>query len=83
MTSLPARSQVVVIGGGVVGCSIAYHLAERGVTDVTLLERRQLTGGSTWHAAGLVGQLRTSSSLTMLMQQSVRTYETLEETLVN
>lgn len=79
MTSLPARSQVVVIGGGVVGCSIAYHLAERGVTDVTLLERRQLTGGSTWHAAGLVGQLRTSSSLTMLMQQSVRTYETLEE----
>ncbi|NJC68643.1 FAD-dependent oxidoreductase [Planosporangium thailandense] len=77
--SLPERSQIVIIGGGVVGCSIAYHLAQRGVTDVVLVERRKLTNGSTWHAAGLVGQLRTSSSLTQLMQKSVETYETLEE----
>ena len=76
--SLPDRSQVVIIGGGVVGCSIAYHLAQRGVADVVLIERRQLTHGSTWHAAGLVGQLRTSSSLTQLMRTSVETYETLE-----
>ncbi|GAA1799371.1 FAD-dependent oxidoreductase [Planosporangium flavigriseum] len=77
--SLPERSRIVIIGGGVVGCSIAYHLAQRGVTDVTLVERRKLTDGSTWHAAGLVGQLRSSSSLTQLMQKSVETYQTLEE----
>ncbi len=77
--ALPDRCQVVVIGGGVVGCSIAYHLAERGVTDVVLVERLALTNGSTWHAAGLVGQLRTSSNLTQLMRQSVRTYQTLEQ----
>lgn len=78
--ALPERSRVVVIGGGVVGCSIAHHLAQRGWTDVLLIERKSLTHGSTWHAAGLVGQLRGSSNLTQLMQQSVRTYETLEET---
>jgi 4-methylaminobutanoate oxidase (formaldehyde-forming) len=76
---LPARSQVVIIGGGVVGCSIAYHLALRGVTDVVLLERTELTHGSTWHAAGLVGQLRSSSNLTQLMQKSVETYGQLEQ----
>jgi glycine cleavage system aminomethyltransferase T/glycine/D-amino acid oxidase-like deaminating enzyme len=76
--TLPDRSQVVVIGGGVVGCSIAYHLSRRGVTDVLLLERKGLTHGSTWHAAGLVGQLRSSSNLTQLMRQSVQTYQTLE-----
>lgn len=79
MLQVPERSQVVIIGGGVVGCSIAYHLAQRGMTDVVVLERLQLTNGSTWHAAGLVGQLRTSNSLTQLMQQSVRTYQVLEE----
>ena len=72
--TLPDRSQVVIIGGGVVGCSIAYHLAQRGVTDVVLVERKSLTNGSTWHAAGLVGQLRSSSNLTQLMRQSVQTY---------
>jgi 4-methylaminobutanoate oxidase (formaldehyde-forming) len=77
--TLPGRSEIVVIGGGVVGVSIAYHLARRGRTDVTVLERRALTEGSTWHAAGLVGQLRSSSSLTQLMRTSVRTYEGLEE----
>ncbi len=76
---LPERTQVVIIGGGVVGCSIAYNLAQRGVADVVLLERRSLTNGSTWHAAGLVGQLRSSSSLTQLMQKSVETYQSLEE----
>jgi 4-methylaminobutanoate oxidase (formaldehyde-forming) len=62
----------------VIGASIAYHLAERGKTDVTLVERKRLTNGSTWHAAGLVGQLRSSSSLTQLMRKSVETYQTLE-----
>ena len=75
---IPSRSEIVIIGGGVVGASIAYHLAERGKTDVTLLERKSLTNGSTWHAAGLVGQLRSSSSLTQLMRTSVRTYQALE-----
>lgn len=77
--SLPDRSEIVIIGGGVIGASIAYHLAQRGRTDVTLLERKNLTNGSTWHAAGLVGQLRSSSNLTQLMQKSVQTYQTLED----
>ncbi|MCP9270592.1 FAD-dependent oxidoreductase [Mycolicibacterium arenosum] len=72
------RSEIVIIGGGVIGVSIAYHLARRGRTDVTLVERKALTEGSTWHAAGLVGQLRSSASLTQLMQKSVQTYRTLE-----
>jgi len=54
---LPSRARVVIIGGGIVGCSIAYHLAKRGVSDVVLLERKQLTCGTTWHAAGLVSML--------------------------
>ena len=76
--TLPHRGEIVIIGGGVVGCSIAYQLACRGKTDVTIVERRRLTEGSTWHAAGLVGQLRTSSGLTALMRSSVATYRTLE-----
>ena len=72
----PRRAEVVVIGGGIVGCSIAYHLALRGV-DVLLLERRQLTCGTTWHAAGLVGQLRATQNLTRLAQYSAQLYETL------
>ena len=75
---VPQRSEVVIIGGGVLGASIAYHLAERGKTDVTLVERKSLTSGSTWHAAGLVGQLRSSSSLTQLMRKSVETYQALD-----
>ncbi|NCZ92125.1 MAG: FAD-binding oxidoreductase, partial [Actinobacteria bacterium] len=58
MANLPSSARVVIVGGGIVGCSVAYHLAKRGVTDVVLLERKQLTSGTTWHAAGLVGQLR-------------------------
>lgn len=69
----------MIIGGGVIGASIAYHLAQRGKTDVTLVERKSLTNGSTWHAAGLVGQLRSSSNLTQLMRKSVETYQVLEE----
>ena len=76
--ALPQRCEIVVIGGGVIGCSIAYHLARQGAEEVLLLERRYLTEGSTWHAAGLVGQLRTSSSLAQLMRRSVEIYETLE-----
>jgi len=75
---LPARSEIVIIGGGVIGCSIAYHLARRGRTDVTLVERLGLTHGTTWHAAGLVGQLRASGDLTRLMRASAQEYATLE-----
>ena len=61
-----ARASVVIIGGGVAGCSIAYHLTKLGVRDVALLNTRQLTCGTTWHAAGLVGQLRATRNLTEL-----------------
>ena len=59
---------MIIIGGGIVGCSIAYHLAHMGITDVLLLEQNQLTSGTTWHAAGLVGQLRASQNMTRLAQ---------------
>ena len=76
---LPDRAQAVVVGGGIVGCSIAYHLARRGITDVLLLEQNTLTGGSTWHAAGLVSQLKSSYSLTRLAAYTARLYEELED----
>ncbi len=76
--SLPSASRVVIIGGGIIGCSIAYHLAQRGVKDVIVLERLQLTHGATWHAAGLVGQLRSSSNLTRLMRYGAELYGKLE-----
>ena len=76
--SVPRTTRIVIIGGGVIGCSIAYHLARRGVRDVVLLERLQLTHGATWHAAGLVGQLRSSSNLTRLMRYGAELYGTLE-----
>ena len=76
MTSvkLPSRARVVIIGGGAVGCSIAYHLVKEGEKDVLLLEKSGLTHGATWHAAGLVGQLRSKRNLTRLMQDSVALY---------
>ena len=77
--SLPARAEVVVVGGGIVGCSIAYHLARRDVSDVLLLEQNTLTGGTTWHAAGLVSQLKSSYSLTQLAVYSARLFEELED----
>ncbi|WP_027135915.1 GcvT family protein [Geminicoccus roseus] len=64
--NLPSHTEVIVIGGGVIGCSIAYHLAKLGITDTLLLERRQLTCGTTWHAAGLIGQLRATRVMTEL-----------------
>jgi glycine cleavage system aminomethyltransferase T/glycine/D-amino acid oxidase-like deaminating enzyme len=78
MNALPDRAEIIVIGGGIVGCSIAYHLALRGAAPL-LLERRQLTCGTTWHAAGLVGQLRATLNLTRLAQYSARLYQTLEQ----
>ncbi len=78
MTELPSNAQVVIVGGGIVGCSVAYHLALRGCTDVVLLERKQLTCGTTWHAAGLVGQLRATHNLTRLAQYTTNLFATLE-----
>jgi sarcosine dehydrogenase len=77
--ALPASSEIVVIGGGVIGCGVAWQLSQRGKTDVTLLERRRLTEGTTWHAAGLVGQLRSTAALTGLMRASVQAYASLEQ----
>ena len=76
---LPSQARVVVIGGGVIGCSVAYHLTKVGWTDVVLLERKSLTSGTTWHAAGLVGQLRASHNLTRLAQYTTTLFETLEK----
>ena len=75
---LPDRARVVVIGGGVIGTSTAYHLARLGWTDVVLVEQGQLSSGTTWHAAGLLGQLRATESGTRLVQYSVRLYGELE-----
>ncbi len=76
--SLPARAQVVVVGGGVVGTSIAYHLAKRGWTDVVLLEQNTLTSGTTWHAAGLVTQARSTDGTRHIVQRSLDIFRTLE-----
>jgi sarcosine dehydrogenase len=79
MKQLPSDARVVVIGGGIIGCSTAYHLGKLGFTDTVLLERHKLTSGSTFHAAGLVGQLRTSANITQLLGYSVSLYNRLEE----
>ncbi len=76
--SLPASSKIIIIGGGIVGCSTAYHLAQMG-QEVLLLEKAALTSGSTWHAAGLVGQLRSSANITQLLGYSIELYDRLEE----
>lgn len=78
-TDLPSHARVVIIGGGVVGTSTAYHLAKLGVRDVVLLEQAQLSSGTTWHAAGLVGQLRGHSVMTKLIQYSTRLYADLHK----
>ena len=76
---LPASTKVIVIGGGVAGCSVAYHLAKFGWKDVVLLERDQLTSGTTWHAAGLIGQLGASAAITKLRKYSLDLYKQLEK----
>jgi len=76
---LPSHASVVVIGGGIMGCSTLYHLAEMGVTDAVLLERNQLTSGTTWHSAAQVRALRHSRNLTRMIQYSVDLYSRLEE----
>ncbi|MEZ5851104.1 MAG: FAD-dependent oxidoreductase [Hyphomicrobiaceae bacterium] len=78
MGQLPDRARVVIIGGGVVGCSVAYHLGKLGWRDVLLLERKQLTCGTTWHAAGLIGQLRSTANMTKLARYTQELYFTLE-----
>lgn len=76
--TIPSKARAAIIGGGVVGCSVAYHLAKLGWSDVVLLERKQLTCGTTWHAAGLIGQLRATSNMTRLAKYSADLYTGLE-----
>ena len=71
VAEVPDRAEVVVVGGGIVGASIAYHLTKLGRSDVAVLERHELTGGTTWHAAGLVAQFRATENLTRLAQYSL------------
>ncbi|MFY0693314.1 MAG: GcvT family protein [Paracoccaceae bacterium] len=78
MAELPGQARVVIIGGGVIGCSVAYHLAKLGWKDVVLLERKQLTSGTTWHAAGLIAQLRATANMTKLAKYSQELYGNLE-----
>ena len=78
MASVPPHARVVIIGGGVIGCSVAYHLAKLGWKDVVLLERKQLTSGTTWHAAGLIAQLRATANMTKLAKYSQELYGNLE-----
>ena len=76
--NLPSEAEIIIIGGGIVGCSIAYHLAKKGVKDVVLLERKQLTCGTTWHAAGLVSMLWPTPTLTNLAKYCHELYASLE-----
>jgi 4-methylaminobutanoate oxidase (formaldehyde-forming) len=77
--NLPKKTKVVVIGGGVIGCSVAYHLAKFGWKDTIVLERDQLTSGTTWHAAGLVSQLGPSAAVTKIRKYSLDLYKELEK----
>jgi glycine/D-amino acid oxidase-like deaminating enzyme len=76
--SLPGHAQIVIVGGGIAGCSTAYHLAKFGRTDVLLLEQGKLTSGTTWHAAGLVGQMRPNRNMTVMSKYGIELYATLE-----
>ena len=78
MTNFPSQARVVIVGGGVIGCSVAYHLAKLGWKNIVLLERKQLTSGTTWHAAGLIGQLRATFNMTKLAIYSSDLYDGLE-----
>jgi glycine/D-amino acid oxidase-like deaminating enzyme len=79
VSDLPSQARVVIIGGGISGCSVAYHLAKAGWSNIVLLERKQLTCGTTWHAAGLIGQLRSSQNMTRLAKYSADLYAKLDE----
>jgi len=78
MNALPKSARIVIVGGGIVGCSVAYHLGRMGITDCILIERAKLSSGSSWHAAGLVGQLRSNANVTQLLGYSVALYDKLE-----
>ncbi|WP_151720431.1 GcvT family protein [Gemmobacter serpentinus] len=78
MAAIPQKAQAVIIGGGISGCSVAYHLAKAGWRDIVLLERKRLTSGTTWHAAGLIGQLRANQNMTRLAKYSADLYRSLE-----
>lgn len=78
MKTLPSKARAVIIGGGIIGCSVAYHLTKLGWNDVVLLERKSLTSGTTWHAAGLIAQLRNSANMTRLAKYSQELYGDLE-----
>src|SRR6478736_266174 len=77
--TLPSHAQVVIVGGGIAGASTAYHLARLGVTDVVLLEQGKLTCGTTWHAAGLVGQTRVTRNATRMSRYGIELYASLEQ----
>lgn len=78
-TTIPSQARVVIVGGGIAGCSTAYHLARLGITDVLLLEQGRLTSGTTWHAAGLVGQMRPNRNMTRMSKYGIELYATLEQ----
>ena len=78
MTPLPRHAKAVVVGGGIAGASVAYHLAKLGMADVVLLEQGRLTCGTTWHAAGLVGQMRATSNATRMSRYGIELYASLE-----
>ncbi|MGA1318056.1 MAG: FAD-dependent oxidoreductase, partial [Rubrivivax sp.] len=77
--TLPTHAQVLIVGGGIAGCSTAYHLTKLGITDVLLLEQGQLTSGTTWHAAGLIGQMRPNRNMTRMSKYGIELYSTLEQ----
>ena len=76
--SLPSQAEIIIVGGGIAGCSTAYHLARAGKTDVLLLEQGKLTSGTTWHAAGLIGQMRPNRNMTAMSKYGIELYATLE-----